>query len=177
VTQQPARRASIPEDVEPKRRSEVPPHPSWGIEILEVLSEREMSVRQVVDEAMIPEVAQMKRSEAISRVAYHVRARRKAGSIEVVEQNQRRGTTELVCRAAVLFGAFDTRTDRHLPSVPMEVDERGRAELVELMAGMLATAAQTRHDAWERLAASGEDALRITYGRLGFFFGPVADGS
>lgn len=80
-----------------KRRSEALHHP-WRVRILEVLNERDMSVRQFVDEGVIPDLADRPREKAISDLAYHFRALREAGAIEVVEELPRRGSTELVCR-------------------------------------------------------------------------------
>jgi DNA-binding transcriptional ArsR family regulator len=81
-----------------KQRFEVLHHP-WRIRILDVLAERDMSVSQFVDEGFIPELTTIDRKSAISKLAYHFRELRQAGALEVVEQNARRGSTELVCRA------------------------------------------------------------------------------
>ena len=83
---------------EERQRFEVLHHP-WRIRILDVLAERDMSVAQFVDEGFIPELASVDRKTAISKLAYHFRELRQAGAIHVVEQNSRRGSTELVCRA------------------------------------------------------------------------------
>jgi DNA-binding transcriptional ArsR family regulator len=80
-----------------KEAFEVLHHP-WRVRILEVLSERDMSCAQVIDEGWIPELLELDRSEAIPKLAYHFRVLRKVGAIEVVEKNQKRGSTELVCR-------------------------------------------------------------------------------
>jgi hypothetical protein len=76
-------------------------HHRWRIRILDVLVERSMSVAQFVDEGVIPELASMDRHLAISKLAYHFRVLRHAGALQVVEQNMRRGSTEMVCRANV----------------------------------------------------------------------------
>jgi DNA-binding transcriptional ArsR family regulator len=83
---------------EEKQRFEVLHHP-WRARILEVLNERSMSVRQFIDEGLIDDLKGRPRDKAISALAYHFRALREAGAVEVVEQNPRRGSTELVCRA------------------------------------------------------------------------------
>lgn len=80
-----------------KKRFEVLHHP-WRVRVLEVLSERDMSCAQVVDEGWIPDLAELDRNEAISKLAYHFRLLRRVGAIEVVEENARRGSTELICR-------------------------------------------------------------------------------
>jgi DNA-binding transcriptional ArsR family regulator len=81
-----------------RQRFEVLHHP-WRIRILDVLAERDMSVAQFVDEGFIPELRSVDRKIAISKLAYHFRELRRAGAIQVVEENPRRGSTELVCRA------------------------------------------------------------------------------
>ncbi len=81
-----------------KQRIEVLHHP-WRTRILEVLNERDMSVSQFVDEGLISDLDGQPRDRAISALAYHFRALREAAAIEVVEENPRRGSTELVCRA------------------------------------------------------------------------------
>lgn len=86
-------------DKETKRRFEVLHHP-WRVRILEVLNDRDMSCAQFVDEGLIPDLDDLDRSEAIPKLAYHFRELRKAGAIEVVEENSRGGSTEHVCRGA-----------------------------------------------------------------------------
>jgi DNA-binding transcriptional ArsR family regulator len=84
---------------EERQRFEVLHHP-WRVRILDVLADLDMSVSQFVDEGFIPELATIDRKSAISKLAYHFRELRRAGALEVVEQNPRRGSTELVCRAS-----------------------------------------------------------------------------
>src|SRR5262249_47695727 len=86
------------DDKELKLRFEVLNHP-WRVRILDVLSEREMSCAQIVDEGLIPDLLEWERSEAIPKLAYHFRILREAGAIEVVERHAKRGSTEQVCRA------------------------------------------------------------------------------
>src|SRR5262245_33506857 len=102
-------------DKQAKRRFKVLHHP-WRIRIMEVLSEREMSVSQFVDEALLPELAQSPREQAISDLAYHFRELREVGLLEVIEQNHRRGSTELICRA--LEPAY--HTDDEWAELPLE---------------------------------------------------------
>lgn len=88
-------------DLRPRQatgRFEALRHP-WRTRILEVLNERDMSVSQFVDEGLIRDLKDRPRDRAISALAYHFRALREVGAIEIVEQNPRRGSTELVCRA------------------------------------------------------------------------------
>jgi DNA-binding transcriptional ArsR family regulator len=96
-----------------KEKFEVLHHP-WRVRILEVLSERDMSCAQVVDEGWIPELAEFDRSIAISKLAYHFRALRRVGAIEVVAENPRRGSTELVCRGRAR-AYFSTEEWNELP--------------------------------------------------------------
>ena len=191
-----------------KQRSEVLHHP-WRTRILEVLNERDMSVSQFVDEGLIPDLASTERHLAISKLAYHFRVLRQAGALEVVEQNTRRGSTELVCRAcarahvkdeewlrlplhkrralsrvmldslfaraesAVAYDTFDSRLDRHIAWLSMEVDERGWSELAALLNGMLETVTAVHRESKERLEASGERPIRATWGQLHFESPPL----
>lgn len=193
---------------EERQRIEVLHHP-WRTRILEVLNERDMSVSQFVDEGLIADLAERPRDRAISALAYHFRALREAGAIEIVEQNPRRGSTELVCRAraralvtdrewvrlplhkrralsrvmldsliaraesAVDYGTFDSRLDRHIAWLAMEVDEQGWAELAALLNGVLDTVTAIHRESKERLDASGEQPIRATWGQLHFESPPL----
>jgi len=70
--------------------------------------------------------------------------------------------------SAFLSHTFDSRTDRHLTWVAMEIDERGWTELMATLAGAYGDITQIRHDAKDRLAASGDKAVPVTVGMLGF---------
>ena len=76
----------------------------------------------------------------------------------------------LAARAESAFMAhtFDSRTDRHLTWVAMEVDERGWTELMATLAGAYGEITQIRHDARDRLAVSGDEVVPVTVGMLGF---------
>lgn len=69
---------------------------------------------------------------------------------------------------AMMAHTFDSRTDRHLTWIAMKVDERGWTELMSTLAGALGDVMQIRHDARDRLAASGEKVVPVTVGMLGF---------
>jgi hypothetical protein len=69
---------------------------------------------------------------------------------------------------AMLSHTFDSRSDRHLTWIAMEVDERGWSELMGTLAGTYGDVEQIRHDARDRLAASGEKVVPVTVGMLGF---------
>ncbi|HKF82483.1 MAG TPA: hypothetical protein VKB23_05940 [Solirubrobacterales bacterium] len=69
---------------------------------------------------------------------------------------------------AMIAHTFDSRSDRHLTWIAMEVDERGWSELMGTLAGTYGEVEQIRHDARERLAASGEKVVPVTVGMLGF---------
>ncbi len=197
-----------PRSSQEKQRIEVLHHP-WRTRILEVLNERDMSVSQFIDEGLIPDLAGQPRDRAISSLAYHFRALREAGAIEVVETNPRRGSTELVCRAcaralvpdeewsrlplaqreaisrvmldsfiaraesAVHQGTFDSRIDRHVAWLAMEVDERGWAELAALLNGVLDTVTAIQNESRGRLEASGDRPIRATWGQLHFESPPL----
>jgi hypothetical protein len=69
---------------------------------------------------------------------------------------------------AMLAHTFDSRPDRHLTWIAMEVDERGWTELMATLAATLGDLTQIRHDAGNRLAASGGNPVPVTIGMLGF---------
>ena len=69
---------------------------------------------------------------------------------------------------AFMSHTFDSRDDRHLTWIAMEVDERGWTELMATLAGAYGDVTQIRHDARDRLAASGEKVVPVTVGMLGF---------
>jgi hypothetical protein len=76
----------------------------------------------------------------------------------------------LIARAdrAIREGTFDTRTDRHLTWLPMQLDERGWGEVVATLAAAFNELTQIRQDANDRLASSGDEVLPATVGILGF---------
>lgn len=69
---------------------------------------------------------------------------------------------------AMMAHTFDSRADRHLSWIAMEVDEQGWTELMSALADTLGDVTQIRHDAQDRLAASGDKAVPVTVGMLGF---------
>jgi hypothetical protein len=85
----------------------------------------------------------------------------------------------LMARAdgAIMADTFDSRLDRHLTWVAMELDERGWSELTAALSGVFAEVEQIRHDAAERLAASGEKAIPATFGMLAFESPPAVGGA
>lgn len=86
------------------------------------------------------------------------------------EQLSRISFQGLVARAdgAMRAGTFDARADRYLVWMPMQLDERGWAELSTALSGCFGEVEQIRHDAKDRLAASGEESIPVTFGVLGF---------
>lgn len=76
----------------------------------------------------------------------------------------------LIARAdrAISTKTFDTRPDRHLTWVPMQLDERGWDEVIATLAATFGELTQIRHDASDRLAASGEEVVPATVAMLGF---------
>jgi DNA-binding transcriptional ArsR family regulator len=76
----------------------------------------------------------------------------------------------LIARAdrAVDADTFDARPDRHLTWMPMQLDERGWKEVITTLAATFGELTQIRHDAKDRLAASGEEVLPATVAMLGF---------
>ena len=69
---------------------------------------------------------------------------------------------------AIASGTFDSRTDRHLCWLAMEVDARGWKELMTALAGCYGEVDRIRKDARDRLAASGEEVIPVTAAMLGF---------
>jgi hypothetical protein len=76
----------------------------------------------------------------------------------------------MVARAdrAIREDTFDARADRHLTWMPMQLDERGWGEAIAALAGTFAELTRIRHDARDRLAASGEAVIPATVAMLGF---------
>jgi hypothetical protein len=69
---------------------------------------------------------------------------------------------------AMRADTFDSKTDRHLTWLPMELDERGWDEVMGAMADCYHTVKQMSEDAQDRLAGSGGRIIPATYGMVGF---------
>jgi hypothetical protein len=69
---------------------------------------------------------------------------------------------------AIWEDTFDARVDRHLTWMTMQLDERGWNEVIATLAAAFGELTQIRHDARDRLAASGEKVVPVTVGMLGF---------
>jgi DNA-binding transcriptional ArsR family regulator len=82
----------------------------------------------------------------------------------------------MIARAdrAVHEDTFDARSDRHLTWMPMQLDERGWGEVIATLAATFGELTQIRHDARDRLAASGEEVVPATVAMLGFESPPPA---
>lgn len=93
-----------------------------------------------------------------------------ATSAENRRQLSRISLQGLVARAdrAIWEETFDARADRHLTWMPMQLDERGWKEMIAALASVFGELSQIRHDARDRLAASGEKVVPATVGMLGF---------
>jgi hypothetical protein len=80
----------------------------------------------------------------------------------------------LVARAdcAIQADTFDSRTDRHLTWMPLSLDERGWEELTDTLATCFGEVERIRHEAKDRLAASGEEEIPATFAMLGFVSPP-----
>jgi hypothetical protein len=175
---------------------------SIRVRILEILNEHPMSPVQFVNEGLAPGFKS--KQHALSQVSYHFRILEKAGCIELVEINQRRGASEHVYRGrsrvfftdkefqrmsakerakltraatqglmartegAIASGTFDSRTDRHLSWVAMELDERGWKELMTALRGCYSEVDRIHKDAQDRLAGSGDEVIPVTAALLGF---------
>ena len=98
-----------------------------------------------------------------------------AAEFEAMPQNTRRELSRislqgLIARAdrAIITETFDARPDRHLSWMPMQLDERGWEEVIDTLAATFGELIQIRHDAKDRLAASGEEVVPATVALLGF---------
>lgn len=69
---------------------------------------------------------------------------------------------------ALRADTIDTRPDRHLTWIAMEVDEEGWSEMMTCLADCFGQVEQIRHDATKRLEESGEIPVPMTYGMVGF---------
>lgn len=92
------------------------------------------------------------------------------------EARSRRQLQGLVARAegAMIAKTFDIRPDRRLSWAELELDARGWIELVAGMTGFVADVARISDGAQHRLVASGDTALAVTLGMLGFQSPPRA---
>jgi hypothetical protein len=90
--------------------------------------------------------------------------------LETRRQLSRISLQGLIARAdrAISTETFDARSDRHLTWVPMQLDERGWNEVIATLAATFGELTQIRHDAKDRLAASGEKVVPATVAVLGF---------
>jgi hypothetical protein len=98
-----------------------------------------------------------------------------AGEFETMPRDTRRKLSRismqgLIARAdrAISTETFDARPDRHLSWMPMQLDERGWEEVIATLAATFGELTQIRHDARDRLSASGEEVVPATVAILGF---------
>lgn len=76
-----------------------------------------------------------------------------------------------LAEAAVIYGSFDNRVDRHLAYVPLELDEQAWADLGPVLDGVLDIIMRVHAEAKVRMARSGETPIRATWGQM-FFESP-----
>ena len=74
---------------------------------------------------------------------------------------------------ALRAGTFDSRPNRHLTWFAIEVDDRGWDEVMHILANAFRQVFQIKHDAADRLAASGDSVIPLTVGMLGFESPPL----
>jgi hypothetical protein len=76
----------------------------------------------------------------------------------------------MIARAdrAIREDTFDGRADRHLTWMSMQLDERAWGEVIATLAATFAELTQIRHDARDRIAASGGEVIPATVAMLGF---------
>jgi hypothetical protein len=151
------------------------------VRILEVLNEGPKSPSQFVEEGLVPEAHYDHYQQALSLAAYHFRELEKQGCLRIVDTIPRRGATEHVYEgtARVYFTdeefeqlSLDERSQFSRISfqgwIARADNERGWSDLTKAMAHCYATVEQIRHDSADRLAASGEEAVPVTFGMSGF---------
>lgn len=82
---------------------------------------------------------------------------------------------ELFARAesAMHHDTFDSRLDRHIAWLAMEVDEQGWSEMAAVMNGVLETVMEIQKESSTRLEASGAQPIRSTWGQLHFESPPL----
>jgi DNA-binding transcriptional regulator GbsR (MarR family) len=64
-------------------------------------------------------------------------------------------------------GTFDARTDRHLSRVCMQIDERGRREILECQAALLERLERIKVESAARLQAKGKRGMTFLAGMIG----------
>ena len=69
---------------------------------------------------------------------------------------------------AIREDTFDSRTDRHLTWMPMQLDERGWKEAMAALATCFGTLTEIGHDSRDRLAGSGDPVIPATVAMFGF---------
>lgn len=81
---------------------------------------------------------------------------------------------------AMVEHTFDSRVDRHLTWLGMELDEEGWSELIRRMTSWYGEVVQIRHDAAARIAEDSKERkgsrpspIRATFGMLGFESPPL----
>jgi hypothetical protein len=80
------------------------------------------------------------------------------------------GVRALLARVdgAMSEDTFDSRSDRFLVMMPLELDGQGWDEFIGLLDGCYSKVKQINAESRDRLSASGEEAMPATYGMLGF---------
>jgi DNA-binding transcriptional ArsR family regulator len=71
-------------------------------------------------------------------------------------------------REAILAGTFDARANRHLSRSPLNVDDEGWEELMDLLESTLEGVFEIQAKSTGRLAESGNKSVRATISLLGF---------
>lgn len=132
---------------------------------------------RVLEKAGCIEVAEINQRRGASEHVYRGRSRVlftdeefEQMSIEERKQLSRTSIRGLMARTdgAISSGTFDTRPDRHLSWIAMELDERGWKELMMALAGCYGEIERIRKDAQDRLAGSGDEVIPVTAALMGF---------
>lgn len=168
------------------------------VRVLEILNQRDMSPVEFCREGFAPEsmnvshVAYHFRELAEYGCLSVVEENKRRGSIEHVYRGSGRAyfsdvdwsaiapedRTRLTrtvfqgllarVESAVMTNTFDSRDDRHLSWIAMNLDEQGWREMATALAAVFSEVEQIRNDAEKRLADSAEEPISSTCAILGF---------
>lgn len=142
----------------------------------EALSHVSYHFRELAKYGCLHVVRKIQRRGAVEHI-YRGRARAYFSDAEWAklsgEQRHEISTTMLQgmfarAEGAMLSGTFDSRSNRHLTWVAMDLDERGWGELTETLANAFSAVEQIRHDAAKRLNEEDQQGIHATVGILGF---------
>jgi hypothetical protein len=132
--------------------------------------------RQLAKEGCLEVVQSIPRRGAVEHVyegkarVYFTDAEFEQLPLEQRRQFSRISFQGLIARAdsAIRANTFDSRTNRHLTWMPMQLDEQGWAELSASLAACFGEVEQIRHDSKQRLSEDDTEAMSVTVGMVSF---------